>query len=387
MDAELYRPFELCFKVLKAQGAWQDGKQTWRYFFAGYFVHFLVVELYIASEAVVIFTAKELIDVVGPLGFFLTRLVNTIKWVNFLINFHSIMSLLESLERTLVFARDPLRGKRVELKEQVALVYRIFVAYSKVVLVVCTVGALKPILTGRQLTKMWFPFDSGIGTIGFWVATAFSNVNIFFYGLNDSMLAFLPMIFISFAVGLIKELAARLKDCGDDEEFVKCVEIHLMIKELVRDIQKVFSAVIFVQGFMGSIFLCARVFTLSIVSGFNYYWLVSNFALKSYFQEKDLSKGFFVVFSLMPITFAMFCNCYFCNEISFASLELSPAIYNSVWVGKSRKYRKLLIFFMTNASKAMKLSAFGMFNVDLGIFGSILNSAYSLFTLLKSLNK
>lgn len=89
----------------------------------------------------------------------------------------------------------------------------------------------------------------------------------------------------------------------------------------------------------------------------------------------------------MPITFAMFCNCYFCNEISVASSELSPAIYNSVWIGKPRKYNKLMIFFMTNTCKTMKLSAFGMFDVDLGIFVSILNSAYKLFTLLKSLNK
>lgn len=290
MDSELYRPFNLCFKVLRAQGAWQDGKQTWKYFFAGYLVHFMVVELYVASEAIVIFTAKELIDIVGPLGFFLTRLVNTIKWANFLINFYSIMALLESLEQTLVFAPNPLHGKRVELKEQVALVYKIFVTYSKVVVVVCAVGALKPILTGRQLTKMWFPFDSEVGTVGFWVATAFSNVNIFFYGLNDSMLAFLPIIFISFAVGLIKELATRLQSCDSDQEFVKCVEIHLMIKKLVGDIQEVFSSVIFVQGFMGSIFLCARVFTLSIVSNFHFFFV--NFTLKK-ISGKRLFKRIF----------------------------------------------------------------------------------------------
>lgn len=266
MDAELYRPFKLCFRILKAQGSWQDGKQTWKYFFGGYLFHFVFVELYIASEAIVIITAKEFMDIIGPLGFFLTRLVNTIKWVNFLINFHLIETLLKSLERTLIFARDPSLGKRKELRNQVALVYRIFVTYSKVVLVVCTVGALKPILTGLQLTKMWFPFDSGYGTIGFWVATAFSNVNIFFYGIHDTILAFLPIIFISFAVGLIKELAARLEHCESDKEFVKCVEIHLMIKQLVKDIQRVFSAVIFVQGSIGSIFLCVRVFTLSIVS-------------------------------------------------------------------------------------------------------------------------
>lgn len=88
----------------------------------------------------------------------------------------------------------------------------------------------------------------------------------------------------------------------------------------------------------------------------------------------------------MPITFAMFCNCYFCNEILVASSELSPAIYNSDWINEPQKYKMLSLFFMVNTTKNMKLSAFGMFDVDLGVFVSILNSAYSLFAVLKSLN-
>lgn len=108
--------------------------------------------------------------------------------------------------------------------------------------------------------------------------------------------------------------------------------------------------------------------------------------MENYFQEKDLSKTFFIVLSLMPVLFALFCICYMCNEISVASSKLSPAIYNSDWIKKSRKYKKLLIVFMENTAKDMKLTAFEIFNLDLEIFVSILNTAYSLFAVLKTLN-
>lgn len=44
------------------------------------------------------------------------------------------------------------------------------------------------------------------------------------------------------------------------------------------------------------------------------------------------------------------------------------------------------MIFMENTKKDVKISAFGLFHVNLATFGTIINSAYSFFAVLKQFN-
>lgn len=83
----------------------------------------------------------------------------------------------------------------------------------------------------------------------------------------------------------------------------------------------------------------------------------------------------------------IFLPCYFGNELSVASSKLSTAFFHSNWINESESFKKLSKMFLENAKKDMKIATFGIFDVNLANFTSIINSAYSMFAVLKRVHK
>jgi hypothetical protein len=50
------------------------------------------------------------------------------------------------------------------------------------------------------------------------------------------------------------------------EELLKCINLHLKILEISKKVEKYFSIIIMAQGLMTTLFSCATVYSLSIVS-------------------------------------------------------------------------------------------------------------------------
>jgi odorant receptor len=86
---------------------------------------------------------------------------------------------------------------------------------------------------------------------------------------------------------------------------------------------------------------------------------------------------------MIPMTLEIFLPCYFGNELSVASSKLSEALFHSNWYKGNHKVAKAVKIFIENTKKDMKISAFGVFEVNLANFSKIINSAYSLFSVLK----
>lgn len=89
---------------------------------------------------------------------------------------------------------------------------------------------------------------------------------------------------------------------------------------------------------------------------------------------------------LVPMVVEIFLPCYFGNELSVASLKLSTAFFHSNWIEQKAKDEKSMLVFMEYSKNEFKISAFGVFNLNLETFKSIGNTAYSLFAVLKRLN-
>jgi hypothetical protein len=106
----------------------------------------------------------------------------------------------------------------------------------------------------------------------------------------------LPVIFMSYIVALLRELSRRLEKIGTEKEenidlsskqipkktsskdmekhhlkeLIVCVGMHLKIKKITTDMEKIFSITILVQGLMSSVIFCMTVYLLSKVSCFSF---------------------------------------------------------------------------------------------------------------------
>ena len=88
---------------------------------------------------------------------------------------------------------------------------------------------------------------------------------------------------------------------------------------------------------------------------------------------------------MIPMVLEIFLPCYYGNELSVASSKLSTALFHSNWIQGDKKLKSLVKIFLENSKKDIKISAFGVFDVNLVTFNKIGNSAYSLFAVLKRL--
>jgi hypothetical protein len=303
MDDELIKPFKLCFSILKTRGLWQNGKQSWKYLIYGLICHFICFDFLIASSIVQVTKAKNLEDLCNTLLVSFLQSMIALKCSFFVFKLKKIKSLIETLNSLLEFSARKKFPKRDKIHKEVFLAYKVFKIFLVFSFVTSLMGAL-PILTLYKLPyKTWYPFlipfDTENGEIGFWIASIFFIINGPFYvgPCNLSLNIFL-VIFMSFAVGMTKELAERFSDIGNiempaiagtskdflsvrvlersknwrlkqqNQELKKCIEIHQKICEFVREVEQIFTPIIFVHGFIVTIIFCLIAFTMFIYVSF-----------------------------------------------------------------------------------------------------------------------
>lgn len=85
------------------------------------------------------------------------------------------------------------------------------------------------------------------------------------------------------------------------------------------------------------------------------------------------------------MTLQIFLPCVFGQMLLDASNKLNTSLFKSGWISRDKKFKSAMTIAMENFKKTLKISAFGIFDVDLATFSRIGNSAFSLYAFLKSL--
>jgi hypothetical protein len=294
MDSELYKPFKLLFKVFKTLGMWQDGNQKWKYLIFGFALHFIWNEICLLAYVNSAFRVEKLSEKIEVFGHLILVLTIVLKSFNFLVKIKVIVKLVDTLNELLKFSADERFADRVHVRKQVAFAFKVYKVFWASAIISCTYTAFVPFTTHELPYKASF-FIENQSEIGFWIVSVYLIAGSFFNSAICMALDILPVIFMSFAIGLTNELAERLSKVGinaeteaetafngpgnmnkflrkkirdykTQKEFVKCVETHKKIKEFVKEIEENFSTMIFIQGTSSSVILCSTAFSMSIVS-------------------------------------------------------------------------------------------------------------------------
>lgn len=269
MDTELFKAFRLLNKILKASGIWQDGNQSWKYFIIGHLFRFIIVEYNLVILSIALETDK-FEDFMKGLLFIASQTVLLIKCWNFLIKIRDIQKCFRNLLELLNFSADDRFKTRSQIKKHVADGYKIYKIFWISAWLSCFLMVSEALATHKLAYNVRMPFDTKTSEIGFWITSAYLAVSTFTLSAMDISLDIMPVIFLTFAIGLIDELSARLQDIEEtenkEEEIVKCMEIHKKIKLFVDEIRDNFAIAIFIQGFLSSFILCVCVLVIAQVS-------------------------------------------------------------------------------------------------------------------------
>jgi odorant receptor len=80
----------------------------------------------------------------------------------------------------------------------------------------------------------------------------------------------------------------------------------------------------------------------------------------------------------------IFLPCYFGNELLVVSEKLAMTAFNLNWFDESKSFKTALKLFLENSKKPIKISVYKIFRVTLDNFLFIVNSAYSIYAVLKN---
>ena len=266
MDIELSKPLKFCFFFLKLVGFWQDGKQSWQYFFYGIAVFLFFLVLFPIILIVNALTSAKFVDKVESVASILISCMVTIKSLIIIFNLKQIITALDLLDKLLKFSENPLKLRRSHIQNNVKKAFTIMKLVWSSGLVTWLNGLFFIFLNHKMPYLAWFPFDTENSSIGIGVASFYMMLDILIAGSLGVVISILPVIFLSFMIGLIEELTERLSEIKDKAELIKCIEIHQRIIEFTKEIQKMFSKSIFVQFTFSSMIMCTIVFAMSHVS-------------------------------------------------------------------------------------------------------------------------
>lgn len=286
MSVEMGKPFRYAIGILKVMGIWMGKAPSKAYLVYGIIIHLTFIDLGLFLQVAYLFAFETIQDLINLMSLLPTFMGIFLKTLNIMTKFYQIEKLFDMTEKLLVQCSDTSRvTTRLKVVDKVFKVNLFFAVLS------CVIGAISSI--HEMPYKMWFPYDTENNRLGYWISAAYQSIITNCLATVTISIDMYPVFFLCYAIGFSEILCDRLKNLkrqevlevksgitkqhesineataeqmGNYEEFLKCIHFQMEIDEYLYQINKVFSILWFIQGFISTLILCASAVTLTIVS-------------------------------------------------------------------------------------------------------------------------
>ncbi|XP_051176427.1 odorant receptor Or1-like [Leptopilina boulardi] len=148
----------------------------------------------------------------------------------------------------------------------------------------------------------------------------------------------------------------------------ECIKHNLAIFDFIKEIQNIFSTVIGLQLFVSCFIICLSIFYLSQLTTFNPAEIIGNGAY------------------ILCMTYQIFIYTWQGNELYLQNEALAGAIYMGSWWKLDSRFRRNLHIIMLRTQKPLILTTKFLITLTIPTFMSIIQTSYSMFTLLHRKN-
>lgn len=132
----------------------------------------------------------------------------------------------------------------------------------------CIFSVITPFTQHILPYPMWFPFDYEKNEPLFWLSVLYESITVFPNCCIAIAIDLIPIMFMTYILAMMEQLCDRLEGLkrGSSDELIRCVNTHLKILELKNKVEKIFSAILFLQCLLSCFILCTVSFALTNVS-------------------------------------------------------------------------------------------------------------------------
>ncbi|CAG9802331.1 unnamed protein product [Chironomus riparius] len=367
--------FRTSLKLTRFLGIWVKKDDPVYYLAYSIFMQFVFVYAFTFMMGMYIVNVSDIIDFADQSSSFCTYIVCSVKCINIFFqidkleaNFRELKQCIEDYETPELYTKHVSKANKLLKMYWAATFSTVFYA------------GFIPFFSDRLAYPMWFPYSLENPTL-YYISAFYQWIGTILYSTANVMMDSLPVLFIAYFIALFENIADRLaaikrqgvikgkKKFDNRKELIKCVKYQLKVIELVRKTENIFSVVIFIQGLFSSVILCT-----------------TSFALTMLVFPTDVNLMIKFTTYMMAMVSQIFIPCYYGTELKLAYERISDALFHSEWMYEDKESRKIISFIIEHSKEPMKIVAFGIVKIDLANFGTICNSAYSLFSVFKRTN-
>ncbi|KAG5683122.1 hypothetical protein PVAND_012422 [Polypedilum vanderplanki] len=367
--------FKFPIFYLKFVGVWIENDSCLIFKFYAYFMQIFFLYIWILLMGAAIPQKDNLIDLAELLTFFLTYVAATVKFTNINLKVNEFISLISDMKKVI----KDFEIKEFYIKKQFSFGKKLFIGYWLPSFLGVLFSGILTFFTGEFNVSMWFPYDTSKenSAILFYLCASYQLIEAFLYSNANVMvdaICFLPMIYLIAMLEHLCDNLENLKEQKDQEfdnykELLNCVNYQRTIVELTRRTEAIFAKVVAIQGSLLSIILCTIALALTTLT-----------------LPEELSTMLKFSSFMMAMVFQLAIPCYYGAMISLQYDKISYSAFYSDWILEDLKYRKDFKFFMQNTTRKIKLSAFGLYDINFQTFGKVLNMAYSLYAVFRRIH-
>nr|QGW45416.1 odorant receptor 43 [Bradysia odoriphaga] len=253
-------------------------------------------------------------------------------------------------------------------------------------IIACFEVLVVPLIVSEKtlILEIGFPLDYKNSEIAFWIANSFiltetvlSIIATFFsviiwYLLLSCSLRYTLLGSEMNKMGQIiseetkNKISEKQNNTIFDQDLKALIDDHLHLKKLTDDLESFSSNMFFLQFGTSGLCICGSIYCLAFDVG--------DHLSKRYIHLLML---YYFISDLLMIT-------YFGNEIMLASNRVSYSLFESDWIEQPQSTKKNIIIFGEYLRQPRVLVVGKLYPLTLETFTRILNSAYSMFNILKS---
>lgn len=286
MPQKWFESLENPKNILQGTGIWIDFKKAKPLDHVKFFVYLILNFNAFVMEIMYLIQSENLKIFTEAAATFPAVLGSVLKILNFIANKKEIEDCLQKLQELIEcdqWIEKQNVSKLLKRVNRIDKTFKIILIFS---FLTCAMSLLVPIFNHELPFTLWFPYDYEQNEILFWVSVAYEVVCFVLVPVYNALGTF-PVYLISFMIGITEELSERLtmieKKAGETpenkrkasdkrkeeeeklQELLKCIEIHIKIKDLAADVSNIFGKVIWIEGLFSVLIICTASFASTVV--------------------------------------------------------------------------------------------------------------------------
>lgn len=366
MEGDLLNPLRLCLKCLSFIGLQKEDKFK---LFIGIVLHILTLYAFVLGEGLNLRSVETLEERVESSSIFICSATISMKAINYVLYFEQIEELFENLKEIIELSSDIRFKNRRMVANVICKIINIFKIFMWSCSLTAIVGSVVTIWFKKLVYNVPYPFNIN-NWIGFGIAVIHQMITCANGVILVLCLDSLIVLFMGYVTGIMEELSLRLESIGISDEFGNdeleiCINIHLKVKNLVSKIEKSFRFMLIIQGAASVLIICSNTFLASTAVGYSSFLRGATFCV-SLFVENLI-------------------YCYFGQKMYDSSEKALDSIFHSQWYNTELKTKKNIIIFLENLKNPLKISIYGVYDLDLMMFRNIIDSSFSMFSVLRGI--